>query len=173
MVPGAEQEGGDGGRERQNGEGGKSKRQTDRNTDRGGKFSFASENEGSCGFSIMIPRTLITTFALLSNGFMPAATLWVRVHFRSQERSCIRCEKEEKRVLQRMWTPSADRCHFLQRKGFKSARWLQTDGVKPAKYFILTRVEKPPLDHETLKCGNVSKIWSKCENLYGLSIYLN
>lgn len=71
----------------------------DRNTVRGGKFSFASENHGSCGFPIMIPRTLITTFASLSNGRLPACSEELKwVHFQSREKSCIRFNNEKKNL---------------------------------------------------------------------------
>lgn len=52
---------------------GKSQRQTETNADREGKFSFASEKRGSCGFHIMSPCTLITAFTLLSNSCLHAA----------------------------------------------------------------------------------------------------
>lgn len=91
MVPKAKLEGADEGQRHE---------ELRQKTDRGGTFSFSSENEGSCGFSIMIPHKLITTFALLSNGCLPAANSSLSPLSKSEEKlHQIWKRGEQKRVL--------------------------------------------------------------------------
>lgn len=103
-------------------------RETDRITDRGGKFSFVSKNYGVCGFSIMSPGALIATFASLPGGRPPAA-------------KTLRSFSNSGEKLHQIWERDAQhvqsRCHS-QRQRVKRDK-SETDIVQFAKYFMAIR----------------------------------